>query len=441
MFLEKRETKNGIGGAIVGFDLTGKALQMSFLLPGGTQPETLSVPEKERAQGAEPFWIPAALARLTDQDLWLYGGRALEAAKKGEAFLAESLLENAVRKKQVQVGEQLYDGTALLSLFLKRAMSLLPPAVRSQKLSALVFSVEEISGRAAETLSEAVALLELAGVQLYVIGRAESFFYYNISQPRELWLRDVLLCDFTGLHLRTLLFTANRRTTPVACLVEEKDWETVRPLLAEQPAAEEKEFLDRCFLEAAQKVTEGRETGCVYLIGAGFDGEWYRESLKFLCRERRVFLGSNLYSKGACYAAMQRLVPGGIAGEYAFLGRDMVKANLGMSGLYRGRETYLPLLDAGVNWYEAGCEREFLLEEKDNFSLRITPLNGGAAREVQVKLAGLPDRPPRTTRIRLRVEMTDVSSVRISMEDLGFGEFFAATHRFWEERLMLEEKK
>ena len=75
-----------------------------------------------------------------------------------------------------------------------------------------------------EAVGEAAGLLELPKARVYVIGRAESFFYYNISQPEELWRRDVLLCDFTGSHLRTLLFTANKKTTPVACFVEEKDW-------------------------------------------------------------------------------------------------------------------------------------------------------------------------------------------------------------------------
>jgi len=67
----------------------------------------------------------------------------------------------------------------------------------------------------------------------------------------------------------------------------------------------------------------------------------------------------------------------------------------------------------------------FLLEEKNTFTLRITPLNGKEVREVLVTLTGLPARPPRTTRIHMKVDMVDMQTVRISMEDLGFGEFFS----------------
>lgn len=70
-------------------------------------------------------------------------------------------------------------------------------------------------------------MLGLKNASLFLIGRAESFFYYNICQPEELWKQDVLLCDFSGTFLHTLLFTANRKTSPVACFVEEADWKEV----------------------------------------------------------------------------------------------------------------------------------------------------------------------------------------------------------------------
>ena len=115
----------------------------------------------------------------------------------------------------------------------------------------------------------------------------------------------------------------------------------------------------------------------------------------------------------------------------------MLKANVGIPVTVQGQDRYLALLDAGVNWYEVSAETEFLLEDEESFSLRITPLDGKSVREVLVTLSGIPKRPARTTRIHLKADMTDVSTVRISMEDLGFGEFFPATHKFWEENIEL----
>ena len=44
----------------------------------------------------------------------------------------------------------------------------------------------------------------------------------------------------------------------------------------------------------------------VFLTGDGFENNWYPNSLRVLCNGRRAFMGNNLYSKGACYTAMQR---------------------------------------------------------------------------------------------------------------------------------------
>lgn len=132
-------------------------------------------------------------------------------------------------------------------------------------------------------------------------------------------------------------------------------------------------------------------------------------SLRFLCQERRVFLGNNLYSKGACYAARQRMTPGSVSEGYVFLGKDMLKANISLYVEKRGQDSCHPLLDAGTNWYDAKAEIDFLLEEENRFSLRITPLNGGEIRDVEIALTGLPQRPARTTRIHLQIDMADLT--------------------------------
>lgn len=437
MFLDRKEndTKWKAAGAVAGYDLGSDTAQISYCLRTSDKPETIS-----QIAGEEDFLIPALLAKRVDRDLWLYGKEAQECVQKGEAEPVTELLQKAVQGNGVEILGETYDPVALLSLFLKRSLSLLTPIIHPDRLQAFVFTVEEVTMPVIEALQHAVALLELKVEQLYVIGRAESFFYYNISQPEELWIHDVLVCDFSLKHLKTLLFTANRRTTPIASFVEEKSWDEVEQIAYTGDETEDHRSgmkLDRKFAVAMESLLSERRVSTVYLIGSGFAGEWYQDSLQVLCRDRRVFLGNNLYSKGACYAGKERLCKGGILKGYAFLGKDMLKANLGMHVVRRGTDAYLALLDAGVNWYEAQKECEFLLEDKNTFSLRITPLNGREVREVLVTLNGLPARPARTTRIRLKADMTDVETVRISMEDLGFGEFFPATHKLWEETFRL----
>ncbi len=428
--LEKRNTQ----GAVAGYDLGSVIAQISYCLPGETKPETVS-----QVAGGEDYQIPACLARRIDRELWLYGKDAKEAAGRGEAVLVDRLLERAALGEPVEVCEESYDPAALLALFIRRTFSLLTPIIHPDRLEALAFTVEEVTKPVIDALAAAVSALNLKTEHIFVVGRAESFFYYNINQPEELMRKDVLVCDFET-HLKTLLFSVNRRTTPIASFVEENEREEIKPVQPSGDAVADDRnhmILDHSFAAALGELLENRQISTVYLLGDGFAGEWYRETLQVICEGRRVFLGNNLYSKGACYAARQRLSAEVTAKGYAFLGKDMLKSNVGMHVSRRGEDAYLALLDAGVNWYEAGKECEFLLEEENVFTLRITPLDGKEVREVRMTLSGLPQRPARTSRIRMKMEMTDASTVHVSLEDLGFGEFFPATHRFWEESFSL----
>ena len=37
--------------------------------------------------------------------------------------------------------------------------------------------------------------------------------------------------------------------------------------------------------------------------------------------------------------------------------------------------------------------------------------------------------------------MADLTTLRLNMEDFGFGEFFPATHQFWEKTISIGEKE
>lgn len=46
----------------------------------------------------------------------------------------------------------------------------------------------------------------------------------------------------------------------------------------------------------------------VFLVGSGFDREWAVRSVPMLCKNHRhVFYGNNLYCKGACYGAREKV--------------------------------------------------------------------------------------------------------------------------------------
>ena len=159
-----------------------------------------------------------------------------------------------------------------------------------------------------------------------------------------------------------------------------------------------------------------------------------KESLKYLCRNRRVFQGNNLFSKGACLGMQERLNKSAEGSEYIFLGNDKLKANIGMNILRQGEETYLALLDAGVNWYEAAKEFEFYLQDGNEITFIITPLVGKAGMMAQVVLEEL---TASTVRMRVRLFLEAENTLVVELEDLGLGELKPASGRVWREKITL----
>lgn len=455
MFLGNAE-KKGAGG-VLGMDLDDRYAQISFCPSGGQKPETLCA----ETEGEESM-IPAVLCRRTDRDVWTYGREALEVSGKGEGVLVDRLLSRALRREQVEAAGEIFDATALLALFIKRSLSLPGGSARGmghaplrlEKIDFFMFTFERVDNQVLEMTEKIALLLSLPPDRVSCQSRAESFFYYNINQPPELWRHQCLICDFGGRTLRTLLFEASHHTRPVTVTVSEEEHAGLARELpekeecqkgeyeAKKPEQEHAEEMDSAFLALFRKLSEGRIIDTVYLIGDGFDGDWYPNTLQAMCQNRRVFRGNNLYSKGACYAGGYKAAQKSgrkTDPEYVYLGRDMLKVNLGLEAERRGEEICFPLLDAGMNWFDAGGECDFLLDTDHAFSLRMSFVNGKKVRQIVVTLSGVPDRPAGTTRIHLTASCPDAETVKLRMEDRGFGEFCPSSGLIWEEQLSIAD--
>ena len=175
-----------------------------------------------------------------------------------------------------------------------------------------------------------------------------------------------------------------------------------------------------------------------YLLGDGFRDGWAKKSLQFLCRNRRVFQGNNLFCKGACFGLMEKIEPSQTGNEHIFLGPDKLKSNIGMNVMRRGKESYYALLDAGENWYEVHKECEFILPgEENHVSFLITPLTGRQAVIRDIRLDEAPVRENAFSRYALEVKMSSPECVELTITDLGFGELFPAGKKVWTKQITL----
>ena len=419
------------GKLVVGYDLGEEYSQISYRL-GEDCVETLS-----SVAGEEEYNIPTVLCKRPGVNQWFYGREALRCAREDEGILVENILQLAIAGEPVQIEGIAFDPAALLALFIKRSLGLLSQVSSPDRLAALMITCEKLDGRLIEVLDQAVASMQLKTDRVYYQNHAESFYNYVIQQPAELWRSRSLLLEYRGTRVIAHCMDCNRRTTPVVAFIE--SWEynmpPYEPMPEEESLRQEKmERLDREFADIASQVCRNTAVSSVSLIGEHYSEEWMKESLKSLCMGRRVFQGSNLYSKGACFAVTERLNPSEVGRAHVFLGADKLKSNVGMNLFDRGQPAYFALLDAGVNWYEAKSQLEFYVRGGNEFELQIISLIGGESRTVRITLE---DMLPGMSRMRARLFLTGERELVVEVEDLGFGSFRPATHQIWRRQVAL----
>ena len=406
---------------VVGYDLSTEYAQISYMGMQDAMPETVTL-----AEGREDYNIPACLFKRMEVNQWFFGREAKNYSSVEEGTMVENLLEHALVGDKLRIGEDEFDHVALLALFIKRSMTLLK-SVPKEKIAAIMFTVPDLTKRAIEVLEAVAEVLGLDDTKIFFVGRQESIFYYVIHQQKELWKQDVLVYDFSERNLKGYHFSVNRNSRPQVSVVDE----TIHPIVASDDN-KDSEFSDVIKIDTKDSVVSG-----AFLIGNGFEDEWCHDSLKELCRGRRVFKGNNLYSKGACYAARERLIDSDMNQSLIFLGKDKLKANIGMNLLRGSEESYYAILDGGESWYDAKKEFDIILDKDNTFEILITPLDGKNVRSIEIVLDGLTEREAKTTRLHLKVFMESDDRLRVCATDMGFGEFYPTTYQLFTRQIEL----
>ena len=416
---------------VLGYDLGDEVSQISYLASDADMPETLSV-----LAGSELYNIPITLCRRRDVNQWFFGREAERKIQTEDVIPVLHLVEAARKGDKLEIAGMEYDPVALLTLFVKRSLSLLSMEMSMEHIEAVMFTTARLDNRMVEVLSALTDGLDLKTEQVFYQSHEESMYYYMLYQPEELWTRMVLACDYNFGPLTLYCMTLNHNTKPVVVTVEKKVYDELD--LAERKLPEESEeknhmmqLLDEAFIQIMTDNCNQKIVTSVFLLGDGFRDKWMNRTLEYLCRTRRVFQGNNLFSKGASIAARERCTPSQIFERYILLGEDKLRANIGINLVRQGVACYHALMDAGVNWYEASAQVEFILESGNEIQFQTVSLGGGQPEIVTVILDGMEERPDRTSRIKMTTDMVSISQIRVLVEDMGFGDIYPASGKVW----------
>lgn len=412
---------NEVRNIIVGFDLGEKVSQLCYYDRRAGEP--VSLPMKV---GTGQYTFPNCLSKKPGEEEWHFGLEVEYFVSQQEEIYLDNLYEICSRQKTVLVDGEERKAGELLGLFIANALRILgvPDPVKS--ISGLMITTPHLTREMVENVRDACWHMGFARNRCFLQNYEESFYYHTLYQKAEIWSRKVGLFTFDQDQVSYSSLEIDRKTKPVQ--VQVKKGKSVS--LHTDPV--ERDF---DFYELIQESLGNEVFSSIFLVGDGFDKEWASRSVPLLCRhQRHVFYGNNLFAKGACYGAKEKVEERNLKG-YLYTGSDLVRINVGMEMLVFGTPAYHSLISAGVNWYEAMGDCEILLDDTKELTFVVTDMENTRKDRYSMSLPNLPQRPPKATRLHLHLEFEAADRCRIDVEDMGFGEMYPSSGLVWHEMM------
>ena len=181
MFLDRKNgSKLHKGSVLVGYDLGNRYSQISYCIYGQEDVDTVAT-----VVGTKQYNIPTMLCKRKGANQWYYGKDAMKNEQEG-GIPVSGLLTLVRKGEEVKVEEELFDPVALLTLFVKRTMTLMNFIAPVEKIDAIMFTVEEPDDRMVEVLALVSANLGLKTSHIYFQGHTESFYSFMLHQQADL---------------------------------------------------------------------------------------------------------------------------------------------------------------------------------------------------------------------------------------------------------------
>lgn len=411
---------NEVRDVIIGFEFGEKGSQISYY--DRKEGEPVSLPVKV---GTGEYVFPNELSKKTGEDQWHFGPEVEYFTEQKEEIPVRNLYQICQERETLPVDGKEYTVGELLGIFIKKSLEILGLPDPLKSISSIMVTTPKLSRNMVNNIKDALKYVGFEKSRCFLQDYEESFYVHTLYQKAELWSRNVALFQFDEnlVSYSRLLMDKSGRQTQVTVKRGKK--------IQLSETAEER---DMEFYRYVKECLGDHVFSSIFVTGEGFDQSWAKEhSIPLLCRhQRHVFQGNNLFCKGACYGAKEKVEERNLKG-YLFTGNDMVRCHIGMDMMISGTPAYHPFIRAGVNWYEAMGECELLLDDARDLTFVVTDMANTQKRRYVMPLPGLPQRPPKATRLHLQLEFLSAKECQIQVTDMGFGEMFPSSGKIWKD--------
>ena len=320
-----------------GIDLGKKNTILSFFDDSKKEPESVST-----IMGSKEYQIPTVIAKRIGIEQWFYGKEAKEILQIGNVSEIFDLVSKALNDEEVILDDKNYKARDLFCMYLNYLLSISGLPYTKEYNSFLIITVPTLSTDVIELCSLIAKNLDIDENHIFIIDYMEAFYYYALNQEKETYLKNVILFECDSEEVKYDIMTLNREKSPIYVDVKSG----IKMLQGEKK--------DTAFYNIVTNMDALRNSSSVYLVGEGFDGGWMQDSMKYLLSGRRVFIGKNLYSKGACFYGY--IKNENIPWNYFYIGNNELKLSVSLKVTENNEMKFYVLQKMGENWFKSKSE-------------------------------------------------------------------------------------
>lgn len=267
-----------------------------------------------------------------------------------------------------------------------------------------------------------------------VVTHLHAFLAFLTHQELGIWNHNVGLFEYKKEGLLYHQIDINKSKSPIRVHFTTTSFAHV---LGPDSFYQDSETVDKEFVHIVRQVMTRGVISAVYLTGEGFRRDWLKESIDVLCASRRVFMGQDLFAKGACYLAKQDWEASD-SESIAISGEGFIDYEIGVMADIKEKEEFVPIVTWGREWYLTKGSLDVILRKGTKLDIIYRNYQGQTVEREVLDLSFLPKRPDGTNRVRIAVDFTGSTQGGITVTDLGFGELFPTTHQIYRKEFMLD---
>ncbi len=411
----------------IGMDLCSDFTQLSYYNDIKREPESVS-----QLNNKETYLMPNILFYSTDTEHWYVGGEASEARFNENGTVIDGIFENLDSENTISVAGRDYNYKELFMMMVKLHIDTFLYRYETAEIKKLVISIESFDSMIFGLLSELYKDMGVEKDVIEITSHLDSGLYYIFNQPSELWNNSVALYDYSTDGLNYYRIDISKNKDPKNITVIHEDYTDQMSL---SKYGNDTYQMDVDFSKIAEYEGKKAYISAVFLTGVGFSNKWMKKSTNVLCQGRRVFVGQNIYTKGACYRAV-----GGEYGkfydDYFVETKENVLSDIGIS-LEDEKDTFVPIISGGKQWYNTHGTLNVIMDDTEKITLVYRSRKTDEEEREIVRINGLPKRPNKTTKLSLEVEFESPNEGAVIIRDMGFGKMFPTTNKIYRKEFKL----